>query len=174
MAPTENVAADAKNDGSEANTGIVSAREGTNTSLEVSIVSGVSGMSVRASADAGEVASSVGSKHHIFILLVEPTPASTPTQKLLLHKLPKPINADALQHLYHQKHHASIPIRCKPICISMGFPIIFPWMTTAEDGVARNGCIAGAFLWRIQQSATLRVFFLLVILPMLANAKLGV
>jgi len=55
----------------------------------------------------------------------------------------------------------------------MGFPIIFPWMTTAEDGVARNGCIAGAFLWRIQQSATLRVFFLLVILPMLANAKLG-
>ena len=56
----------------------------------------------------------------------------------------------------------------------MGFPIIFPWMTTAEDGVARNGCIAGAFLWRIQQSATLRVFFFLVILPMLANAKLGV
>ena len=29
MAPTENVAADAKNDGSEANTGILSAREGT-------------------------------------------------------------------------------------------------------------------------------------------------
>ena len=44
MAPTKNVAADA-NDGSEANMGIVSAREGTNTSLEVSIVSGVSGVS---------------------------------------------------------------------------------------------------------------------------------
>ena len=68
MAPTENVAADG-NDGSEANMGIVCAREGTNTSLEVSIVLGVSVMSVRASADAGEVASSVGSKHHIFILL---------------------------------------------------------------------------------------------------------
>ena len=52
MAPTENVAADA-NDGSEANTGTVSAREGISTSLEVSIVSGVSGVSVSASVDAG-------------------------------------------------------------------------------------------------------------------------
>ena len=76
MAPTENVAADAY-DESEANIGTVSAREGTNTSLEVFIVSGVSIVIVRASADAGEVASSVGSKHHIFILLINPTPAST-------------------------------------------------------------------------------------------------
>jgi len=45
MAPTKNVAADA-NDGSEANMGIGSTREGTNTSLEVSIISGVSGVSV--------------------------------------------------------------------------------------------------------------------------------
>ena len=54
MAPTKNVAADA-NDGSEANTGTVSAMEGINTSLEVSIVSGVSmsGVSVSASVDAG-------------------------------------------------------------------------------------------------------------------------
>ena len=58
--------------------GSVRAREGTNTSLEVSIVSGVSIVSVRASVDAGEVVSSVGSKHHIFILLINPTPASTP------------------------------------------------------------------------------------------------
>jgi hypothetical protein len=52
MAPTENVAADA-NDGLEANTGTVNAREGINTSLEVSIVSGVSRVSVSASVDAG-------------------------------------------------------------------------------------------------------------------------
>ena len=77
MAPTENVAADG-NDGSEANMGIVHAKEGTNMSLEVSIVSGVIIVSVRASADAGEMVSSVGSKHRIFILLINPTPASTP------------------------------------------------------------------------------------------------
>jgi len=52
MAPTENVAADA-NDGLEANTGTVSAREGINTFLEVSIISGVNGVSVSASVDAG-------------------------------------------------------------------------------------------------------------------------
>ena len=75
MAPTKNVAADG-NDGLEANMGIVCAREGTNTSLEVSIVLGVSIVSVRASADAGEVVPSVGSKHHIFILLINSTPAS--------------------------------------------------------------------------------------------------
>ena len=49
-----------KNDGSEANTGIVSAREGTNMFLEVSIMPDVSGVSVSADADAGEAASSVG------------------------------------------------------------------------------------------------------------------
>ena len=52
MAPTENVAADGY-DGSEANMGTVSAREGTNTSLEVSSVLGVSRVSVSASVDAG-------------------------------------------------------------------------------------------------------------------------
>jgi len=44
---------------------------------------------------------------------------------------------------------------------------------TVEYGIARGGYIADAFVWRIQQSPTVRVLFPLVILPMLANAKLG-
>ena len=64
MAPTKNVAADA-NDGSEANMGIGSTREGTNTSLEVSIISGVSGVSVMP----GLGGPRCGIEHHIFILL---------------------------------------------------------------------------------------------------------
>ena len=43
----------------EGNAGIVSAREGTNKSLEVSIMPDVSGVSISAGEDAGEAASSV-------------------------------------------------------------------------------------------------------------------
>jgi len=58
LAQNENVAA-AVNDGLEGNAGILSTTKGNNMSTVVFIVSGVSGVSVSAGADAGELAYSV-------------------------------------------------------------------------------------------------------------------
>ena len=58
FAQNKNVTA-AVNGGLEGNVGIVSATQGTNISLDVFIVPGVSGVSISAGADAGEAASSV-------------------------------------------------------------------------------------------------------------------
>jgi len=58
LAQTKDVAA-AVNGELEGNAGIVSARKGTNKSLEVSIMPDVSGVSISTGADAREAASSV-------------------------------------------------------------------------------------------------------------------
>ena len=58
LMPPEIVAA-AVNGGLEGNAGIVSATQGTNISIDVFIVPGVSGVSISDGADAGEAVSSV-------------------------------------------------------------------------------------------------------------------
>ena len=162
------------NDGSEANMGTVSAREGTNTSLEVSIVSGVSRVSVSASVDAGmdqnnnsndittnnKYPKAQRHKHNnIAPAAVGPwaQPNCTTIRSMTTFW------PDALQYSVQMQ---------EPICIL--YPLHAPWITTGEGSIARGGCIAGAFVWRIQQWATQRLLFPLVILPMIANAKVGV